>query len=224
MALTTTQKKFKEILEDYRAKYNVDALDSPNDVANLNSMIRNQILIEQLQAQLDILVTNTNGEKYLDPTHVKKMLDSIVALSETNIALERTLGIDRKTRKQEASESVADYLTTLRIRAKEWLDNEDRLRRVMCKSCNIMIGRISGVYDTTAYEAGFQCPQCSKYTVIRRKERDVFFDIKDADWRRKYPIEIEHPKRVKSPTLAHIEDDITIGAEYPEDTITEEQE
>jgi hypothetical protein len=73
-----------------------------------------------------------------------------------------------------------------------------------------MVGRISGVYDTTAYDAGFQCPQCKKYTTVKRVERDVFFDIKDADWRRKYPIEIEHSKRTNAPDTSGIEDDVIL--------------
>lgn len=197
---------FETVLAEYRSKYNVDSLDSPNDVANLHAMIRNQLLIERLQDQLTTLTEDDD----VDPTGIKKTLDSIVALSETNIALERTLGIDRKTRKQEASESVADYLTTLKQRAKEWLDNEDRLTKVHCKACGIMVGRISGVYETTAYEAWFQCPQCNKRIIIKRQEKDIFFDVKDAEWRRKYPIEIEQAKRTSAPTI-NMDDDLVIG-------------
>lgn len=207
---------FESVLAEYRAKYNVDALDSPNDVANLHSMIRNQLLIEKLQDQLNSITEQDE----IDPTQVKKILDSIVALSETNINLERTLGIDRKTRKQEASESVADYLTTLRQRAKEFIDREEILTKVYCKACQIMVGRISGVYDTTAYEASFQCPQCKKNIIVKRQEKDIFFDVKDADWRRKYPIEIEQPKRTTAPTITGVDDEMTIGntVEYEGDT------
>lgn len=197
---------FETVLAEYRSKYNVDTLDSPNDVANLHAMIRNQMLIEKLQAQLDSLTE----VDVIDSTQVKKMLDSIVALSDTNMNLERTLGIDRKTRKQESSESVVDYLTTLKQRAKEFLDNETKLTKVYCPNCKIMVGRISGVYDTTAYDASFQCPQCKKSIVVKRTEKDIFFDIKDAEWRRKYPIDIEQPKRTKAPTLL-VEDELTIG-------------
>ncbi len=206
----SSEKRFELLLAEYKEKYNVDALDSPNDVANLHAMIRNQILIEELQFQLDLSV---RSDDTIDANQIKKILDSIVALSETNMNYEKTLGIDRKSRKQQANESIEDYVTTLKQRAKEWIDHDDRLVKVYCKKCNIMVGRISGVYETTAYDAGFQCPQCKKYTTIKRVERDVFFDVKDAEWRRKYPIEIEQPKRTKAPTITNVDDDVIIGSD-----------
>lgn len=202
-----TERKFDNILQEYKSKYNVDSLDSPNDIANLHTMIRNQIIIEKLQSQMNDLT----DEDTIDPTAVKKILDSLVALSESNVVYERTLGIDRKSRKQESAESTADYIAGLKVRAKEWLDNEERLTKVYCKSCSIMVGRISGVYETTYYTASFQCPQCKKQITIKREERDIFFDVKDAGWRRKYPIEVEQARRITSPTFNDIEDDMIIG-------------
>lgn len=198
--------EFNNLLSDYTLKYNVEQLDSPNDISNLHTMIRNQVLIKKLQDQLEILT-----EDIAAAADVKKYLDSIVALSEVNIAYERTLGIDRKTRKQTDSENVADYLTGLKQRGKEWLD--ERLTKVVCETCNIMVGRISGVYDTTFYEARFQCPQCKKQVLVKRQERDIFFDIKDADWRRPYAVDIEQPKRTNAPDTSGIEDDIILGEE-----------
>lgn len=205
----TTKKitTFDKVLAEYKEKYDVDTLSSPNDIANLHAMIRNGLLIETLQARLDELANARDG---INPQEVKRVLDSIVALSEVNMNYEKTLGIDRKTRKNDASESVADYLTTLRHRAKEWLD-ETRLIKVHCKACSIMVGRISGVYDTTAYQASFQCPQCKKNIIVRREEKDVFFDVKDADWRRKYPVEIEQAKRTKTPAMRDVEADVLLG-------------
>lgn len=205
-----TELKFDRMLNEYRQKFNVDTLDSPNDIANLHTMIRNQIIIEKLQSQMHDLT----DQDEIDPVAVKKILDSLVALSESNVVYERTLGIDRKSRKQESAESTADYIANLKTRAKEWLDNEERLTKVMCKNgCGIMVGRISGVYETTAYEASFQCPQCKKNTIIKRKERDIFYDVKDADWRRKYPIEVEQAKRVSAPSFDDIDNEMTIGEE-----------
>lgn len=201
--------KFERKLAEYSEKFNVDSLDSPNDIANLHTMINNQMIIEKLQAQLQDLT----DQDEIDPIAVKKMLDSLVALSESNIVYERTLGIDRKTRKQESAESTADYIVGLKQRAKEWLDSDNRIIKVYCKSCDIMVGRISGVYETTAYHAEFQCPQCRKKIVVTRKERDVFFDVKDSQWRRKYPIEIEQAKRIAAPTFDEIPNDIELEDE-----------
>lgn len=207
----TKQKKisaeFDAIMAEYRAKYDVDSLENPNDLANLETMIRNQLLIVQLQDRLDQLVTTD----VIEPMEVKRILDSIVALSQTNVQYERTLGIDRKTRKQQQAESIVDYIVKIKQLAREFIDNDRRLTKVMCKTCNIMVGRISGVYETTEYGAAFQCPQCKKQITITRKERDVFFDVKNADWRRKFTMEIIQPKRNRNAPIIDGDDDLTIG-------------
>lgn len=204
--------KFEKTLAEYKDKYNVDQLDSPNDVASLRTMIRNQILIEQLQSRLD----DISRDDKVDPMEIKKILDSIVALSQTNMQYERSLGIDRKTRKTDQADSVADYILKLKSLAVEFLDDDDRLLKVNCDDCAIMIGRISGVYDTTYFYAVFQCPQCKKHKTVTRKERDIFFDVKDANWRRKYPIEIVQPKRNKTAPVILAEDDIVLGIDTEE--------
>lgn len=207
LATKSIDKEYNRILAEYAQKYDIENLSSPNDQANLSNMIRNQILIEQLQARLNTIVTANK----VDPIETKKVLDSIVALSETNMGLEKTLGIDRKTRKQQQQESFPDYLAGIKKLARDFLNNEERLTRVHCKACKIMVGRISGVYDTTEYNAAFQCPQCKKYTTVTRKERDIFFDVKNADWRRKYPIEVVQAKRTKDAPHIDVADELIIG-------------
>lgn len=202
-----TSKAFNDVLAQYKERYDVESLENPNDLANLETMIRNQLLIEQLQDRLDDLITATK----IDPIEIKKILDSIVALSQTNVQYERTLGIDRKTRKQQQAESVVDYIAKLKQMAREFIDNDRRLTKIMCKTCNIMVGRISGVYETTEYGASFQCPQCKKHITITRKERDIFFDVKNPDWRRKFPMEIIQPKRNKNAPEVGGDDEIMIG-------------
>lgn len=207
--VTKKDKEYERIFAEYAQKYDVENLSSPNDLANLSNMIRNQLLMEKLQARLDEIVTKPN----IDPIETKKVLDSIVALSETNMGLEKTLGIDRKTRKQQQQESFPDYLAGIKKLARDFLNSDERLTRVYCKSCNIMVGRISGVYDTTEYTAAFQCPQCKKFITITRKERDIFFDVKNADWRRKYPIEVVQPKRLKDAPNIDVPDEMVIAEE-----------
>jgi len=201
--------RFEETLTQYRNKYNVDQLDSPNDIASLQTMIRNQILIEQLQERLDDIALDTK----VDPMEIKKVLDSIVALSQTNLQYEKSLGIDRRTRKTDQADSIADHILRLKQLAYEFLENDDRLLKVTCADCSIMVGRVSGVYDTTYYYCIFQCPQCKKHIIVTRKEKDIFFDVKDADWRRKYPMEVIQAKKNKSAPIIHEIDDIVLGEE-----------
>lgn len=196
--------KFDDILEEYAKKYDIESLSSPNDVANLHTMIRNQIIISDLQqAMSDFIREGKIGE-------LKKINDSINDFVTSNLQLERQLGIDRKTRKNDQEQSPAEYIAWLKRTATEFINRDDILLKVMCKDCKIMVGRISPVYDTTEYQAAFQCPQCKQFITVHRKERDVFFDIKDSDWRRRYPMEVIQPVKSKAPSLDDIEDDITL--------------
>lgn len=203
-----SDKNFDKIYRQYQEKYDLDDLSNPNDIANLSSMIKNQLLVDTLREKLD----NSINEDDLNPTMLAKNLENIGRLSDANLQLEKALGLDRKTRKQQQQTSIVDITLRLKQMAKEFLDDDRRLTKVMCKQCKIMVGRISGVYNTTEYSAAFQCPQCRKNITIQRKERDVFYDVKDADWRRKYPIEIIQPaNRTKDAPIIEAEDDLIIG-------------
>jgi predicted nucleic acid-binding Zn ribbon protein len=195
-------KEFNKLYAEYAKKYDLVGLDNPNDISNLRTMIYNQLMIDQLQENMQKSIQD--GED-LSPDMLKKSLDSITTLSQQNLRLESQLGIDRKTRKDGQADDFATYLTQLKQTAKEFMDK--RITKVFCKSCNIMVGRISGVYDTTAFEAAFQCPQCKKQAVVKRKERDIFFDQKDPDWRRKYPMEVIQPKRISDKALSVFDDE-----------------
>lgn len=195
-------KEFNRLYAEYAKKYDLVGLDNPNDISNLRTMIYNQLMIDQLQENMQKSIQD--GED-LSPDMLKKSLDSITTLSQQNLRLESQLGIDRKTRKDGQADDFATYLTQLKQTAKEFMDK--RITKVFCKSCNIMVGRISGVYDTTAFEAAFQCPQCKKQAVVKRKERDIFFDQKAPDWRRKYPMEVIQPKRINDKALSVFDDE-----------------
>lgn len=203
--MTPRSPEFQDTLEEYRRAYDIDTLATPNDKANLDTIIMNTLALKQLQDRLLVL---TVDEVVDNAPEIKKINDSIVALSDLNLRIERQLGIDRKTRKQESEQSIVEYITWVKATALEYLDNNSRLFKVYCKRCQIMIGRISGVYETTEYHAEFQCPQCQKMIKVSRKGKDIFFDVKDADWRRKYPMEVVHPtSRADAPDLPPDSDD-----------------
>lgn len=209
-------KRFNAVLLQYAERYDIESLTNPNDKANLDTMIRNQLVIEELQRQMHKLAIEDAVGNAQD---IKRINDSIVSLSATNMQYEKTLGIDRKSRTGAAQEDPVTYITTLKKLAKEFVD--ERLIKVYCKECNIMVGRVSGVYDTTAFKSEFTCPQCNKISVITRKERDIFYDLKknDRDWRRKYPIEIVQPQRSKVPELADEDIEMVIGDEFEDGDI-----
>jgi len=199
--------QFQLILEQYKERYDIDSLTNPNDQANLHTMIRNQIVINTLQERLHQLAELDAVANAMD---IKKLNDSIAALIDRNIVMERQLGIDRKTRRAEQEESVVDYINALKQQAVNYL--ETKFTRVSCPACKIMVGRISGVYDTTYYHAEFQCPQCKKKVTVTRREREDFFDLKPADraWRKEHPIEIVQAHRLDAPDIIE-EDDIILN-------------
>lgn len=200
----------EQILEEYRQAYDIDNLATPNDKANLDTMIMNTLAIRLLQQQLLELTIDSVVNNAVD---IKKINDSIRDLTNVNLTIERQLSIDRKTRKSENEQSVVEYINFLKETAREFLDDSSRLLKVYCKKCNIMVGRVSGVYETTEYTCYFQCPQCRKNVEVRRKEKDIFFDVKDPDWRRKYPVEIIQPRTVDDGPdipLEEVEDDLII--------------
>lgn len=220
--MTTTKRKddneklFQEELNKYAEKYDIGSLTNPNDEANLHMMIRNQIEIQTLQNQVSQLIRE---DAAANVQVIVKLKDIIESFKGTNMQIEKLLGIDRKTRKNESEQSVSDYWNKLKQHAEEFLRDEDKLLRVYCKHCKIMVGRISGVYDTTSYFADFQCPQCKKRCTVKREEKDVFFDLKagDKEWRRKYPIEIVHPVQPKdSIDTSMIQEDNEIVIDYDE--------
>lgn len=198
--------KFTKALEEYSKRYDVDALDSPNDIANLHNMIRNQIVIEEIQQKMH---EQAEGGAVENIAVIQKLNIAFRDLTESNLALERALAIDRKTRQNQSQTNVATYIAALKVNAREFL--EKQFIRVKCPSCKVLVARISPAHEHTAFNAGFQCSQCKKYITIDRTEKDVFFDIKDPDWRRKYPVEITQPKQKNvSLNYDNLEDDIVI--------------
>ena len=176
-------------MDSYREKYDIGDNSTPNDIGNLETLVRNQIYIRRIQKRLDEL----SAENIEDSIQtMAKMQEGLMKLIDQNLAIERTLGIDRKSRKRDDSESVEGYIEDLKKSARSYLDKIVIV--VRCKSCKIMVGRVLPVHDHTEFKAQFQCSQCNKLAIVERKERDVFFDLKDrkgVEWRKKYPVEIK---------------------------------
>ncbi len=211
MPKITFAARFKQKLEEYGKKYDIEGLDSGNDKANLEVLLKNEILIEDLQQSISDLAeksTITNiGE-------IKKLSDVLRDLIDKNLALEKVLAIDRKSRKLESTaENPAEYIKSLKFLAKEFIDK--RLEKLYCPDCSIMVFRYASVHEHTAYSVEVQCSQCNKTVRATRKEKDVFYDLAPSDraWRKKYPVEVEKAKNKSAPDIIDIEDDLIIGQE-----------
>lgn len=184
-------KTYKSILTEYQERYDLEGISNPNDKSNLDMLINNQIIISAIQDEVQ--QTIKNGDIADNATAIAKLQQTLQSLIELSLQIERALGIDRKSRKKDNQEDVGQYIQMIKSNARQWL--ETHLIYVYCPQCKVMLGRILPAHEHTSYDVEFQCSQCGKFGRSIRKEKDIFFDLKERnkEWRRKYPVEIEAP-------------------------------
>lgn len=184
------EEKYKLKLDNYAKTFRIEDLNDANDKSTLDIMLKTEVMIDDLQRQIQDLMDDNPVE---NANNVKKLHDLLRDAGTMIVTYQKTLAIDRKTRKTEETASVADYIRALKRDAKEFIDQ--RVIKVYCETCKIMVGRIFPVQTFTAFSCSFQCHQCNKLIRARREERDILFDVRDAGWRRKYKAEIVQPKK-----------------------------
>lgn len=194
--------------EEYAKAFRIDDLNDANDRSNLDMMLKTEIMVDDIQEQIKSLMEE---DVVSNVAAIKKLSDLLKDARDTVLTIQRNLAIDRKTRKTEETASVADYIRTLKREAKDFM--EQRIIRVYCPDCKVMVGRIFPVHDHTAFSCAFQCSQCSKLIRARREDKDVLFDIKDAAWRRRYKTEVVQPKKFSIMAPGDQEDDLIINAD-----------
>jgi hypothetical protein len=182
--------KFQQRLDDYARDYRIDELNQSNDRAALHSLIGAELMLEALQKEVERIVSEENLiEK---ASEVKKLSDLIRDMTTTVTTIQRTLAIDRKTRKSEETDNFAGWLRATKQAAKKFI--EDRMVKIYCPDCKVMVGRYSPVHHHTAFKIITECSQCGKGVRANRDSRDIWFDLaRDSEWRRKYPVEIINP-------------------------------
>lgn len=204
----TFDEKLQTKLESYAKAFRIDDLNNANDKSNLDMMLKTEIMVDDIQEKIRDLMTDDVVDNV---AAIKKLSDLLKDARDTVLAIQRTLAIDRKTRKTEETASVADYIRAIKRDSKDFM--EQRIIRVYCPDCKIMVGRIFPVHEHTAFSCSFQCSQCSKLVRARRDDKDVLFDIKDAAWRRKHKAEIVQPKQFSAIAPGDNEDDLIINAD-----------
>lgn len=207
--------EFKKVWIEYEQKYDLSSMDTANDRQNLELLIRSAIIGRKLLDRAELLVNGIDDDT--DILSIKKLLDAVRDTIEKNLSIERQLGIDRKSRKKDNETTGAQYIAFLKQEAKAFL--EQRMIKVYCSDCNIMVGRVLPVHSHTAYNTAFQCSQCGSYAVTARKENDVFHDLvaSDREWRKKYPVEIRRAKKQKVLTLEENTIEMVIGETTEDD-------
>lgn len=194
----TFEEKYQDKLKQYANVFNLDDLNDANDRSLLEMMIKGEIMTDGLQEQIAELMQDQqeSEEAAKNVNSLKKLHDLLKDATNTVLNIQRTLNIDRKTRKSEETTSVADYLRILRRNAKDFMTE----RRVVfwCPDCNVMVGRVYPVHDHTAWTVSFQCSQCEKMIRGRREQKDVLFDVKDRNWRKDNRAVIVQAKKSKA--------------------------
>ncbi len=205
--------RIQERLDLYRRDYDIEALNESNDKALLMTLIRSEIILENVQNEIQN-ITSVGDDFLEEADRLKKLFDLQRDMMQQITKAQQALSIDRRTRKSEQSNSVADYIRVIKREAFNFLDK--RLIKVYCPDCKVMVGRYAPVHDHTAFIVSTECSQCSKAVRAHREARDIWFDVKDADWRREYKAEIVQPT-LRSGFNASIidtlaDDEVTIDA------------
>ena len=175
----TDEDLFNEKLAKYYQDYDIDAINQSNDVANLHALIRLEIAIERLQNDL-------NAASDVDETTRRKMISSIGEMLSNNLSLQQTLAIDRKTRVGESGETIPQFLTSLKKRAKLFM--EKRLVKVYCPEDKILLGTFYRFQQTKytakwqprkplVYRVEFECPQCG----LTIRGEDIIRDVTETE-------------------------------------------
>jgi len=186
----TYNERFDQRLADYNRDYKIDELNQSNDAAQLRLLINAELTLEAYQYKIEEII---GSEDLIDKANeLKKISDLMRDTAETIRKPTQTLAIDRKTRKSEETDLFAGWLRGIKREASNFV--EDRLLKIYCKDCKVMVGRWSAVHDHTAFEVKVRCSHCAKWVIAKREDKDIGFDLKnDSDWRRKYPVEIINP-------------------------------
>lgn len=189
--------------KEYESKYDLADLKSGNDRANLELLLNLELKLEDKLEELQE-----------DDVSVTALLKDIDTITETKLKLEKSLGIDRISRKKELnSENPAEYIVKLKQAAKDFL--EQRLIKVYCKDCNILVIRFLPLTEHTKFKIEAQCSQCKKIIKIHREERDILFDLpaRDREWRKRYPTTVIQSASDVTDELIDEDDDVIIGGE-----------
>lgn len=180
--------RFNDKLEQYKKEYDIDDINDANDISTLYILIRTELMVDAMQKKMQELIDVDMVDNASD---IKKLADLLRDAIETSRKLQQVLGIDRRTRREkEDSMDVASYIRFIKHEASKFLEN--RLKKVYCDDCKVLVGRYSSAFSFNAYSVSFQCNQCKKMVTVEREEKDYMFDIDDKEWRT-YKAEVIQP-------------------------------
>lgn len=183
---------FKARFEEYQKDFDLTGINNSNDLATLEMLINLERVIRQMQDRLNEIITT--GDPLEHSADIKKLSDVIRDYTGIFQQLQQTLAIDRRSRKSDTTSSVQDYIDDLLSAAKAFY--EEKITRVYCPKCNVMVGRFAPVHEHTAYEVTFYCSQCNEPVTLRRGAKDTLADLPEEEqaWRSAHRAKITSPQ------------------------------
>ena len=185
------EQRFQDRLRLYEQDFDLSTLNQSSDKGLLDALIRQELLLENLQQSLQDITIDDTIDLLDKMSDIKKFSDLIRDATASVTTLQKTLSIDRKTRRNDNVTSIADYIKQIKREAEVFIDK--RLQKIYCPNCKVMVGRFAPVHKHTAFKVAVECSQCNKMIIAHREASDIWVDVKDADWRRKYHAEIIQP-------------------------------
>jgi len=126
-------RRYDEMMLTFQTEFAVDMNDS-NDRLALENLVRHQLQLEDIDAHIrQEMSTGYDSRQLKNWGDVQRSL--ITSISE----LQEKLGISRKQRKEKQSDSVAEFISSVRIKAIDFW--ERKTVKITCPKCEIELAR-----------------------------------------------------------------------------------
>lgn len=137
--------ELEDRLKKYLEIYELDELNSANDLESLRQLCQYEINARKLQERIDSLNPTSQTSE------IKNLTQALQTTTQARLDVEKSLGIDRQRRQSESEESPQAYIFRLQSQAKEYM--QKRLKVLKCPQCNILLAKYL-VYVTEDGEKG----------------------------------------------------------------------
>jgi hypothetical protein len=170
----------EEKIQKYTREYELDDLNSANDMASLVQMCQLEINMEQIQDALKMI-----KDPVVDSKRVRDLHASLKDANTSWTNLQSQLGIDRRKRQSEDEETPLQYIDRLKDSAKKFI--EERLITLKCKKCGLPIAKYhiyvkeKGEPGSIAYKGKqvelikytirVECPVCNIVTEVSNENK-----------------------------------------------------
>lgn len=157
-------------IDKYLDTYELDDLNSANDMAALTQMCQLEVNIERIQEALSKI---DYGDKDINSRKIRELHSALRDANQNWVTLQTELGINRRKRQSEDDETPLQYVEKLQSQAKKFIDS--RFVKLVCPTCGQLLAKYfiyvpaegeEGSINSTKtsvrfYKYGFKC-ECWK--------------------------------------------------------------